>query len=124
MFILIYVDDIIITCSNPTEIDELLILLQSDFAVKDLGKLNYFLGVEVIPNAHGAFLSQQRYILDLLKRTKMIEARPVSSPMASTTSLMNHEGESFSNVTLFRSIVGALQYQNFQFQNVTLTLHA
>uniref|UniRef100_A0A2N9IBW9 Reverse transcriptase Ty1/copia-type domain-containing protein n=1 Tax=Fagus sylvatica TaxID=28930 RepID=A0A2N9IBW9_FAGSY len=110
MFILIYVDDIIITCSNLTEIDELLNLLQSDFAVKDLGKLNYFLGVEVIPNAHGAFLSQQRYILDLLKRTKMIDAKLVSSPMASTTSLTTHEGESFSDVTLFRSTVGALQY--------------
>uniref|UniRef100_A0A2N9I499 Reverse transcriptase Ty1/copia-type domain-containing protein n=1 Tax=Fagus sylvatica TaxID=28930 RepID=A0A2N9I499_FAGSY len=97
MFILIYVDDIIITCSNPTEIDELLLLLQSDFAVKNLGKLHYFLGVEVIPNAHGAFLSQQRYILDLLKRTKMIDAKPVSSPMASTTSLTAHEGESFSD---------------------------
>jgi hypothetical protein len=59
MFILIYVDDIIITFSNPTEIDELLILLQYDFVVKDLGKLNYFLGVEVIPNDHGALLSQQ-----------------------------------------------------------------
>ena len=59
MFILIYVDDIIITCSNSTEIDELLILLQSDFAIKDLRKLNYFLGVEVIPNDHGALLSQQ-----------------------------------------------------------------
>uniref|UniRef100_A0A2N9IH96 Reverse transcriptase Ty1/copia-type domain-containing protein n=1 Tax=Fagus sylvatica TaxID=28930 RepID=A0A2N9IH96_FAGSY len=110
MFILIYVDDIIITCSNPTEIDELLILLQSEFAIKDLGKLNYFLGVEVIPNAHGTLLSQQRYIVDLLKRTKMLEAKPVSSPMASTTSLTAHEGESFSDVTLFRSTVGALQY--------------
>jgi hypothetical protein len=59
MFILIYVDDIIITCSNPAEIDELLILLQSNFAIKDLRKLNYFLGVEVIPNAHGTLLSQQ-----------------------------------------------------------------
>jgi hypothetical protein len=56
------------------------------------------------------FLSQQRYILDLLKRTKMIEAKLVSSPMASTTSLTTHEGESFSDVTLFRSTVGALQY--------------
>ena len=109
MFILIYVDDIIITCSNPTEIDELLLQLQSDFAVKNLGKLHYFL-VEVIPNAHGAFLSQQRYILDLLKRTKMLDAKPVSSPMSSTTSLTAHEGESFSDITLFRSIVGALQY--------------
>ena len=71
MFILIYVDDIIITCSNPTEIDELLILPQCDFAIKDLGKLNYFLGVEVIPNAHGILLSQQRYIVNLLKRTNI-----------------------------------------------------
>ena len=101
MFILIYVDDIIITCSNPTEIDELLILLQSEFAIKDLGKLNYFLGVEVIPNAHGTILSQQRYIVDLLKHTKMLEAKPVSSPMASTTSLTANEGESFLDVTLF-----------------------
>uniref|UniRef100_A0A2N9HQK3 Reverse transcriptase Ty1/copia-type domain-containing protein n=1 Tax=Fagus sylvatica TaxID=28930 RepID=A0A2N9HQK3_FAGSY len=110
MFILIYVDDIIITCSKPTEIDALLIVLQSDFAIKDLGTLHYFLGVEVIPNAHGAFLSQQRYVLDLLKSTKMIDAKPVSSPMASTTSLMAHEGEAFLDVTLFRSTVGALQY--------------
>ena len=101
MFILIYVDDIIITCYNKSEIDKLLILLESDFAVKDLGKLNYFLGVEVIPNAHGILLSQQRYIVNLLKRTNMHEAKPVSSPMASTTSLTAHEGESFSDVTLF-----------------------
>jgi hypothetical protein len=110
MFILIYVDDIIITCSNKSEIDKLLCLLESDFAVKDLGKLNYFLGVEVIPNAHGILLSQQRYIINLLKRTNMHEAKPVSSPMASTTSLTAHEGESFADVTLFRSTVGALQY--------------
>jgi|UniRef100_A0A2N9GUC8 hypothetical protein len=110
MFILIYVDDIIITCSNKSEIDKLLRLLESDFAVKDLGKLNYFLGVEVIPNAHGILLSQQRYIINLLKRTNMHEAKPVSSPMASTTSLTAHEGESFTDVTLFRSTVGALQY--------------
>jgi hypothetical protein len=110
MFILIYVDDIIFTCSNKSEIDKLLILLESDFAVKDLGKLNYFLGVELIPNAHGILLSQQRYIVNLLKHTNMHEAKPVSSPMASTTSLTAHEGESFSDVTLFRSTVGALQY--------------
>uniref|UniRef100_A0A2N9IMK5 Reverse transcriptase Ty1/copia-type domain-containing protein n=1 Tax=Fagus sylvatica TaxID=28930 RepID=A0A2N9IMK5_FAGSY len=72
--------------------------------------LIYFLGVEVIPNAHGTLLSQQRYIVDLLKRTKMLEAKPVSTPMASTTSLTAHEGESFSDVTLFQSTIGALQY--------------
>ena len=60
MFILIYVDDIIITCSNKSKIDKLLYLLESDFAVKDLGNLNYFLGVEVIPNAHGILREEMR----------------------------------------------------------------
>jgi hypothetical protein len=71
MYVLIYVDDIIITCSKATAIDDLLHQLSSDFAVKDLGKLNFFLGVEVLENTTGVILSQQRYILDILKRTNM-----------------------------------------------------
>uniref|UniRef100_A0A2N9I0Q9 Reverse transcriptase Ty1/copia-type domain-containing protein n=1 Tax=Fagus sylvatica TaxID=28930 RepID=A0A2N9I0Q9_FAGSY len=90
-----------------------MLLLQSltaDFAVKDLGNLNFFLGVEVIPNSQGAMLSQQRYIMDLLTRTKMVDAKPVTTPMASSTSLSAFDGEPFPNHTLFRSTVGALQY--------------
>ena len=81
MYVLIYVDDIIITCSKPPAIDALLHSLTVDFAVKDLSNLNFFLGVEVIPNSQGAMLSQQRYILDLLTRTKMVDAKPVTTPM-------------------------------------------
>ena len=66
MFILIYVDDIIITSSSSSAIDNLLSSLQTDFAVKDLGSLHYFLGIEVIRNNAGILLSQKRYILDLL----------------------------------------------------------
>jgi hypothetical protein len=110
MFVLIYVDDIIITCSQPSAIDALLKSLTADFAVKDLGNLNFFLGVEVIPNSQGVLLSQQRYILDLLTRTKMVDAKPVTTPMASSTSLSAFDGEPFPDHTLFRSTVGALQY--------------
>uniref|UniRef100_A0A2N9F2C9 Reverse transcriptase Ty1/copia-type domain-containing protein n=1 Tax=Fagus sylvatica TaxID=28930 RepID=A0A2N9F2C9_FAGSY len=110
MYVLIYVDDIIITCSKATAIDDLLHQLSSDFAVKDLGKLNFFLGIEVLETPVGVILSQQRYILDILKRTNMQDAKPVSSPMASSTSLTAHEGPSFSDHTLYRSTVGALQY--------------
>jgi hypothetical protein len=92
MFILTYVDDIIITSSSSSAIDNLLSSLQTDFAVKDLGSLHYFLGIEVIRNTAGILLSQKRYILDLLKRTHMLEAKPISSPMASSTSLSAHEG--------------------------------
>uniref|UniRef100_A0A2N9H1B0 Uncharacterized protein n=1 Tax=Fagus sylvatica TaxID=28930 RepID=A0A2N9H1B0_FAGSY len=60
MFILTYVDDIIITSSSSSAIDNLLSSLQTDFAVKDLGSLHYFLGIEVIRNTAGILLSQKR----------------------------------------------------------------
>jgi hypothetical protein len=110
MFILIYVDDIIITSSQPSAIDDLLISLTHDSAVKDLGPLNFFLSVEVLSTPHGILLSQQRYIMDLLIRTKMNEAKPITIPMASTTSLSAFDGEPFPDHTLYRSTVGALQY--------------
>jgi hypothetical protein len=66
MFVLIYVDDIIITSPSPEAINGLLSTLKSDFAVKNLGHLKFFLGIEVIPNEHGVILSQQRYITDIL----------------------------------------------------------
>ena len=110
IYVLIYVDDIIITSSSSVAIAQLLLSLQVDFAVKDLGSLKYFLGVEVIPTTNGVLLSQQRYIKDILTRTKMLEAKPVTTPMASSISLSAYEGEPFSDHTLFRSTVGALQY--------------
>jgi len=59
MFLLIYVDDIIIVSSVPAAVPELLQLLGTDFAVKDLGSLHYFLGIEVIPVHNGLLLSQK-----------------------------------------------------------------
>ena len=81
-------------------IDDLLLSLTHDFAVKDLGLLNFFLGVEVLSTPHGILLSQQWYIMDLLIRTKINEAKPITTPMASTTSLFAFEGEPFPDNTL------------------------
>jgi hypothetical protein len=110
MFLLIYVDDIIIVSSVPTATDELLQLLSSDFAVKDLGTLHYFLGIEVIPVKDGLLLSQQRYIRDLLSKTNITEAKPVSSPMASSSTLSVFTGDPMEDPTLYQSVVGSLQY--------------
>jgi hypothetical protein len=110
MYFLIYVDDIIITSSQASAIDSLLHQLGSEFAVKDLGGLNYFLGIEVVPYTPGVLLSQKKYILDILTRTKMSEAKPVSSPMASSTHLSVLDGDPCDDPTLYRSTVGTLQY--------------
>ena len=63
-------------------IHRLINCLQLDFAIKDLGPLHFFLGNEAVLVANGLFLTQCRYIKDLLSRTKMTYAKPISSPMS------------------------------------------
>uniref|UniRef100_A0A2N9FYP7 Reverse transcriptase Ty1/copia-type domain-containing protein n=1 Tax=Fagus sylvatica TaxID=28930 RepID=A0A2N9FYP7_FAGSY len=107
---LIYVDDIIITGPNSISITHLINTLQGDFALKDLGPLHFFLGVEAHKVDSGMYLSQRRYIIDLLRKTNLHEAKPVSSPMALSTVLSQYTGSSLSDPSSYRSVVGSLQY--------------
>ena len=68
-------DDLIVTASQPSVIDDLLYHLKLDFAIKDLGNLNLFLSVEVLPNSTGLLLSQKRYILNLLGNNEFIKKK-------------------------------------------------
>ena len=65
MYLLVYVDDIILVSSSDTATDRLIAALGSDFAVKDLGQLHYFLGLEVSRSADGLALSQKKYSTDV-----------------------------------------------------------
>ncbi|KAB5529471.1 hypothetical protein DKX38_019552 [Salix brachista] len=73
--------------------------LQESFAVKDLGNLHYFLGIEALWCPNGVYLTQRKYIADLLKKTKMDHAKPCSSPMASSCRLTSTDGEPFEDDT-------------------------
>ncbi|KAH9686754.1 Disease resistance protein [Citrus sinensis] len=110
LLILVYVNDIIITGSNSQLVQQIIINFQSAFALKDLGALNYFLGVQVLYNKSSIHLSQSKYITDLLDRVQMQDSTPCSTPVVSGVSLTKGDSESFSDVTLYRSTIGALQY--------------
>jgi hypothetical protein len=86
--------------------------LRDDFALKDLGDLHYFLGIEVNKVKDGIILSQDKYACDLLKRAGMTECKPASMPLATGGKLMAHSGTQLgsADATKYRSIVGALQY--------------
>lgn len=84
IFVLIYVDDIIITGSNISLVHDFIASLDIDFAVKDLGDIHYFLGIEIIRDANSMFLAQQRYTTNLLDHTGMLTAKPIASPMSSS----------------------------------------
>ncbi|KAJ9552405.1 hypothetical protein OSB04_016450 [Centaurea solstitialis] len=109
LYLLVYVDDIILTGNEPTLIKGLISRINQEFATKDLGKLNYFLGLEANYTDQGIFLSQSKYAHEILTRAKLIDAKPVSTPLAAHVQLVR-DGVPFSDPTLYRSLVGALQY--------------
>lgn len=84
MYLLMYVDDTIVTSSSQWAMNRLVQQLHQDFAVKDLGKLHYFLGIEVKPNNDGIVLTQQKHTRDLLHRANMDSCKPVSTPMGTS----------------------------------------
>lgn len=110
IYILIYVDDIIVTGNCFPEIIKFIKHLSSRFSLKDLGDLSYFLGMEAHRTSTGLHLTQTKYITDLLAKTKMTEAKPVATPMCSTQVLTQKGGVSLSDPLTFRAIVGSLQY--------------
>jgi histone deacetylase 1/2 len=112
MFVLVYVDDIIVASSSPEATKALLMDLEKEFALKDLGDLHYFLGIEVKRGVDGLLLSQQRYVTDVVKRANMGNCKPVDTPISTSEKLSITEGTSLSeeDSTRYRSIVGALQY--------------
>lgn len=112
IYILVYVDDIIITGSSPHAIDNVLAKLKDDFAIKDLCDLHYFLGIEVHRKGDGLLLCQEKYARDLLKRVGMECCKPVHTPVATSEKLSASAGTLLSpeETTKYRSVVGALQY--------------
>jgi hypothetical protein len=112
IFLLVYVNDIIIASSSNQAIDALLLDLQRDFALKDLGPLHFFLGVQVTPVSDGILLSQEKYTQDLLTRADMLNCKAAATPLSTSKKLSGQQGEPLAaeDATKYRSIVGALQY--------------
>ncbi|XP_021996059.1 uncharacterized mitochondrial protein AtMg00810-like [Helianthus annuus] len=109
LYLLVYVDDIIITGNDISYIQSFVNRLHKEFSVKDLGSLGYFLGLEVTHSDTGIFLSQAKYAHDILAQAGLLDAKPVATPLASTDLFLS-TCDAFHDPTLYRSLVGALQY--------------
>jgi hypothetical protein len=110
IYMLVYVDDIIIIGTHPHAIHNIVTQLQLEFPLKDLGALSFFLGIQVTRDASGLHVYQTKYITELLQKTHMIEAKPSKTPYISGSKLSKLEGEPLIDPTPYRQIVGAFQY--------------
>jgi hypothetical protein len=91
MFVVVYVDDIIIVSSSDQATKALLQDLQKEFALKDLGNPHYFLGIEVTKMKNGLLLTQENYVSDLLKKVGMSNCKPVAIPLSTSEKLSLYE---------------------------------
>ncbi|XP_051201984.1 uncharacterized mitochondrial protein AtMg00810-like [Lolium perenne] len=105
--------------------------LCAEFALKDLGPLHYFLGIEVVRRADGFFLHQRKYDHELLERAGMLNCNPAPTPVDTKAKLSASDGSLASDAPFYRSIVGALQYLTltrpelqYAVQHVCLHMHA
>ncbi|GKC75179.1 ribonuclease H-like domain-containing protein, partial [Tanacetum coccineum] len=111
-YLLLYVDDIILTASSSVFLQRIIASLYSEFAMTDLGSLNYFLGISAQRSASGLFLSQSKFAEEILERAHMRNCNPCRTPV-DTDSKLGLDGEPASDPTLYRSLAGALQYLTF-----------
>ena len=109
VYLLLYVDDIIITGNCHDFIQKIIDSLNLHFHMKDMGALSYFLGISITTTSNCLKLYQSRYIADILDCYNMSSCKLVTSP-ATTQKLSKLEGLPLSDPSLYRSMVGALQY--------------
>ncbi|PWA85644.1 reverse transcriptase, RNA-dependent DNA polymerase, Gag-polypeptide of LTR copia-type [Artemisia annua] len=94
--LVIYVDDILLTGNNPTLIKHFKQQLDLTFSIKDLGSLNYYLGLEFLRNSDGLTMSQRKYALDLLQSAKVLDMNPSHIPVDPIVKLNETDGEPLS----------------------------
>jgi hypothetical protein len=110
IYLIVYVDDIVITGSDQQGILQLKQYLSNQFQTKDLGKLRYFLGIEVAQSKDGIVISQRKYAMDILEETGLLNAKPVDTPMDPNVKLLPNQGEPLSDSGRYRRLVGKLNY--------------
>lgn len=106
--LLVYVDDVLITGSYNTEIQSLKDYLHVLFTIKDLGFAEYFLGLEIARSEQGLFLSQCKYILDILEDTGFAGCKPAHTPIPQGIKLSGKLGTPLADLELYRRLIGRL----------------
>ena len=110
IYLIVYVDDIVITGTDQDGTQKLKQHLFNHFQTKYLGKLKYFLGIEVAQSNSRVVISQRKYTLDILTNTGMLDCKPVDTPMDPNVKLVPSQGELLRDPGRYRRLVGKLNY--------------
>ena len=123
IYLLLYVDDIIITGNNSSAVSNIISQLSTTFELKDLGPLRYFLELQIDYKKGGFFFHQRKYLTDLLHKFTVTDCKAASTPIATTPLLTSTSTEFLSDPTPYRNLVGTLQYATFTRPDITFVVN-
>ena len=118
-YLLLYVDDIVLTGSSQALLQRITSQLKDEFPMSDMGQLSYFLGVKVDHNRAGLFLSQRQYATEIIERAGMKDCKPLSTPADVNAKLSTEAGDKIADPTQYRILSGVLQYLTFTRPDIT-----
>ena len=123
LHILIYVDDFIIACNDLSTLQKFKNYLCQCFKMKDLGKLKYFLGIEVARTREGMFISQRKYTLDIVAEAGLLACKPSAVPIELNYKLALSKNELIADPAPYRRLVGRLIYLTFTRPELCYAVH-
>ncbi|GJT13524.1 putative ribonuclease H-like domain-containing protein [Tanacetum coccineum] len=106
----VYVDDIIFDSTKRSWCDEFEALIKSRFQMSSMGELTFFLGLQVKQKEDGIFISQDKYVAEILKKFDFASVKTASTPIETQKPLVKDEEASDVDVHLYRSMIGSLMY--------------
>ncbi|KAL9308835.1 putative RNA-directed DNA polymerase [Arabidopsis thaliana] len=121
--ILIYVDDFIVAGNDLNAINRFKRQLHQCFHMKDLGKLKYFLGLEVSRGPDGFCLSQRKYALDIINEVGLLGCKPSAVPIELNHKLGSAQGPKFESPERYRRLIGRFIYLNVTRPDLTYAVH-
>ncbi|GJW41392.1 putative ribonuclease H-like domain-containing protein [Tanacetum coccineum] len=110
MLVQVYVDDIIFGSTKTSMVKEFEELMQKEFKMSSMGELTFFLGLQVKQSTAGIFISQDKYVKDILNKFDFRTIKPVSTPIEAHKALGKDEEGEDVDVHLYRSMIGCLMY--------------
>ncbi|GJR24718.1 uncharacterized mitochondrial protein-like protein [Tanacetum coccineum] len=110
LLVQVYVDDIIFGSTKKQMSNEFETLMHNKFQMSSMGELSFFLGLQVKQKSDGIFISQDKYVAEILKKFDFALVKTASTPMETNKALVKDEEAEDVDVHLYRSMIGSLMY--------------